>query len=91
MLVEKKIDVKTQVRRADLVLYDKAANPLLIAECKSFTKTINQPSINQIANYNLYYKCKYVLLTNGIKFFVYEINFNDNSISQLKSLSDITI
>jgi len=51
--------------RADLVLFDRKGQPLLLAECKAPSIPINRSVFEQIMKYNKLLKVPYLLLTNG--------------------------
>ena len=51
--------------RADLVLFDKKGQPLLLAECKAPSVPIDRSVFEQIMQYNQLLKVPYLLLTNG--------------------------
>jgi hypothetical protein len=52
--------------RADLILFDKKGQPLLLAECKAPSVPINRSVFEQIMRYNKLLKVPYLLLTNGM-------------------------
>ena len=51
--------------RADIVVFDKALNPLMFVECKASDVTIDGKVIEQCIRYNYVLKVKYILATNG--------------------------
>ena len=51
--------------RADLVLFDKKGKPLLLAECKAPSVSVDRSVFEQIMQYNHLLKVPYLLLTNG--------------------------
>ena len=51
--------------RADLVLFDKKGQPLLLAECKAPSVPVNRSVFEQIAQYNKLLNVPFLLLTNG--------------------------
>jgi hypothetical protein len=65
MSVERKLVLHGMTRRYDLVLFDKKATPLLLAECKGPTIPLNQDVLDQAARYNLELKVPYLFVTNG--------------------------
>jgi hypothetical protein len=60
--------------RADLVVFDKGANPVLIAECKAPDIAINNDVFRQILTYNIVLKVKYILVTNGNATFLAKVD-----------------
>ena len=53
--------------RADVVVYDRNMQPVLIAECKNPSVKIKQDVFDQIGLYNTVCKAPYLLVTNGLQ------------------------
>ena len=51
----------------------------LLVECKSFKLPINKKFFSQVSVYNKVYKSKYVMISNGLKHFVCEFDWNKES------------
>ena len=51
--------------RADIIVYDRSLNPLMIVECKKSDITLDQKVIDQTVTYNLILDVKYIVITNG--------------------------
>ena len=51
--------------RADIVVYDRKAAPLLIVECKAENVKIKQQTFMQIAGYNLTLQVPWLMISNG--------------------------
>lgn len=66
MAVEKSLRYNGLIRRADLVVYNSSAQPLLLAECKAPEVAMNQQVFDQVAMYNRVIGVEYVLITNGL-------------------------
>jgi hypothetical protein len=56
--------------RGDLVVFDRDAKPLLIAECKSPGVKISREIFDQILRYNIALRVKLLLVTNGTETFL---------------------
>lgn len=84
--VEKQFTVLGRGRRFDLVLYRKG-QPYTLFEFKSFNKKINDDTCFQAAQYNLELKVPYVVVSNGINHFAFEIEFDT---SQIKTMGDLS-
>ncbi len=69
MAVEKIVKVNGLSQRADIVVYDRAGSPWLIAECKAPSVKISQDTFLQAARYNFSLNVSYLLLTNGHEHF----------------------
>jgi len=51
--------------RADVIVFDRTLQPLMLVECKAPDVPINQMVVDQVIRYNLSLKVKYILITNG--------------------------
>jgi len=88
MKIEKGLKQRTGKKRTDIVVYNNKAVPVMIIECKSVNVNLSQNTINQAANYNIDLKAPYLLVSNGMKHFIFFIDFANNKITQLKSIPD---
>lgn len=77
--VEKAIVVLGMRRRYDLILHDRAGAPLMIAECKAPSVSIDQSVFDQVARYNISCRVPYLAVTNGIALYVCAIDFNSGT------------
>lgn len=55
------------VRRADILVYDKHARPVLIVECKAPQVKISPSVFDQIVTYNINFRLRYIVVTNGMQ------------------------
>lgn len=51
--------------RADLIVYDRKAQSVMVVECKRPEVRIDQAVIDQAVRYNMVLNVKYILVTNG--------------------------
>ena len=58
--------------RADIVVYDRSARPVMIVECKRPEVTLDQEVVDQALRYNNELDVKYIAITNGPKTFIFE-------------------
>jgi len=72
--IEKQIRVNNQLLRLDILFNDKSVKPLLLVECKAATVKITQAVADQIFTYNSQVNAPYLLLTNGLTHYFFEIN-----------------
>ncbi len=70
-------------KRADVLVYDKSGSPFLLVECKAPEVKITQDTFDQIARYNLIFKVKYLVVTNGLNHFCCIMDYTDNSYQYL--------
>ncbi len=67
--VEAGFRLNSMLRRADILVHDRAGQPVLIVECKAPEVKISQAVFDQVINYNFSYGVKYLVVTNGITHF----------------------
>ena len=66
-----------QAQRADVVVVDDAAEPLLVAECKAPGIPVGRQTLAQAVRYNSVLKARYVVLTNGLKHYCCELRVGE--------------
>lgn len=64
--VEHTIALNRLAKRADLVVHDRAAKPVLLVECKAPHVPMDQRVLEQVARYNLVFRVPYLFITNGL-------------------------
>ncbi|RZV66099.1 MAG: type I restriction enzyme HsdR N-terminal domain-containing protein [Flavobacteriaceae bacterium] len=84
--VEKELMVKGLRKRYDIVVFNPDGSIHLIVECKSFKKTINQDTFDQIARYNLTLDATYLMVTNGINHYYCQMNLEEQRYQFLKEI-----
>lgn len=77
-----------QPQRADVVVVDDRARPLLLAECKAPEIPIDRQTLAQAVRYNSVVGARYVVLTNGLKHYCCE--FIDGCYVQLSGFPDFS-
>lgn len=73
-------------KRSDIVVFDQEGKPFLLVECKAPEVKINQSVIEQASRYNLTLRCPFVVITNGLSTFCFEIDFENGTFLQMKDL-----
>lgn len=56
--------------RADILVYDRKAQPLVIVECKRPEVELTQDVLDQAIRYNMVLNVKYIIITNGAKTYI---------------------
>lgn len=56
--------------RADIIVYDRNARPLMIVECKREDVEITQEVLDQAIRYNMVLDVRYIMITNGKRVFM---------------------
>ncbi len=86
--VEAAFRLNSMLRRADILVHDRAGEPALIVECKAPEVKITQEVFDQIINYNFSYAVRYLVVTNGITHFAARIDPAGRSFSLLDHIPD---
>jgi len=73
-------------RRCDTVLYDEFLKPLVIIEYKAPEITVSQLVFDQIATYNMVLKVKYLIVSNGLKHYCCQIDYEHQKIQYIESI-----
>lgn len=66
------VSLNGQPQRADVVVVDDRAHPLLLAECKAPAVSIDERTLSQAVRYNSVLGARYVVLTNGLTHYCFE-------------------
>ena len=77
--VEMALKYNGMKRRSDVVVFGRDAKPLLLVECKAPEVKISPAVFEQIARYNMTFKVKYLIVTNGVNSYCSIINFEEQS------------
>ncbi|MEG1622161.1 MAG: type I restriction enzyme HsdR N-terminal domain-containing protein [Alistipes sp.] len=83
------VNLNGQPQRADVVIFDAEARPLLLAECKATTIAINQQTLAQAVRYNSVLQARFILLTNGLSHYCYE--FSAQGYQPMDHLPDLSL
>jgi hypothetical protein len=57
-------------KRVDILIYDRAGQPLLMVECKAPDIPLNDKVFDQIVIYNMEFKVPYIIVTNGMDHYI---------------------
>ncbi len=82
------IDLNGTTQRADIVVFDHSAQPLMLVECKAPEVAISDAVLAQAFRYNTVLGAHYVMLTNGRDHYVYQIGAN-NQYTPLSEFPDL--
>ncbi|MFI3286437.1 MAG: type I restriction enzyme HsdR N-terminal domain-containing protein [Rikenellaceae bacterium] len=67
------VKITGQAQRADIVVVDTHCKPLILVECKAANIEVNQEVYAQALRYNSVLAAPYIILTNGMKHFCFEL------------------
>ena len=72
--VERSFNILGKQRRFDLVIFDKTAKPVLLAEFKAPEVQVTQLTFDQIGHYNMELRVPYALVSNGSQHYCFIID-----------------
>ena len=75
-------------RRADVVVYNRQARAVLMAECKAPSVSLTQSAFDQIGRYNLKVRARYLLVTNGLVHYSCRVDFRAQSYTFLQDIPE---
>lgn len=73
-------------KRSDILVFDRENQPYLLVECKAESVAVNQETVEQASRYNQVFKAPYLCVTNGIKTYCFQIDFENNRFLQLNEV-----
>ena len=86
IVVEMGLKYNRLQKRADVLVYDKNGNPYLMVECKAPEVKITQDVFDQVARYNMNFKVKYLVITNGLNHFCCQMDYSNNNYHYLENI-----
>ncbi len=86
IVVEAGVKVNNNPQRADLIVFDRSGNAVLVAEFKAPEVKISQQAFDQIVRYNMQLKVKYLIVSNGLEHYCCSINYPENSYAFLPGI-----
>lgn len=87
--VEKVLSLHGMIRRTDIVVYNNKGAAQMIIECKAPDVKITQSVFDQASRYNLKFRVKYLLVTNGIESYCCEVSWEKESFRYLDCLPEM--
>ncbi len=70
-------------KRADIVVHGNDAKPLLLVECKGQEIRMDQKVFEQAARYNLVFRVRFLLVTNGLTHYCCRVDPNTGTVDFL--------
>jgi len=86
MFVEQSLTTPDILIRADIVLYNREGNPLMIVECKAPEIKITEKTFDQAATYNFSLKVSFFLITNGLNHYSCKLDYINKKYTFLKTI-----
>ena len=86
MVIEKSLHFNNMKKRCDILVYDATSNPLVMVECKAPEVKIKKEVFDQIAVYNLFFKVRYLMVSNGLEHYMCRVDFDKRKTEFLTSI-----
>jgi len=86
--LEKGIKVLGMHKRFDAVVSDKRGRPVVLIEFKSPDVKVSQPVFEQVARYNMQLKVRYLIVSNGLKHYCCEVEYEKKTFAFLENIPD---
>lgn len=86
--IEASFRLHSMLRRADILIHDRAGEPVMIVECKAQQVRITQEVFDQVINYNFNYGVRYLVVTNGTEHFAGKIDTEARTFALLDHIPD---
>lgn len=87
--VEKVLKINGLTKRYDIVVYKPDGGLFLLVECKAPQIDISQNTFDQIARYNMTLQSDYLMVTNGLKHYFCQMDYENNKYHFLKELPNL--
>ncbi len=55
--------------RSDIIVFDRSGQVFMLIECKSSELSLSDKVFEQASRYNIHYKARYLVITNGLQHF----------------------
>jgi hypothetical protein len=79
LAVETIVNVNNNPQRADLIVFGRQGNPVMVIEFKAPNVKITQQTFDQIARYNMCLNVKFVIVSNGLQHFCCRLDFENGN------------
>ncbi|MDX5421005.1 MAG: type I restriction enzyme HsdR N-terminal domain-containing protein [Hymenobacteraceae bacterium] len=84
--VERGLSYNRLQKRTDLCVYSAEGRPHLLVECKASYVPITQEVVKQVSVYNQTLRARYLVITNGIQHFCWEVDFEKKQFTPLQEI-----
>ncbi|HER09709.1 MAG TPA: type I restriction enzyme HsdR N-terminal domain-containing protein [Bacteroides sp.] len=86
ILTEHTLKLNRMVRRCDILVHRPAGTPAVLVECKSPAVKISRETFDQAARYNMVFRVRYLMVTNGLKHYCCHIDFEQRQVRYLDAI-----
>ena len=86
MMTEQTLHLNKTVKRCDILVHKPAGKPAVLIECKAPGINISGETFDQIARYNLVFRVKYLIVSNGLKHYCCYVDFQSKKVEFLDDI-----
>lgn len=86
MVSEYHLQLNELSKRCDLLVFNSKKEPVVLVECKAPNIKISQEVFDQVARYNVVFRVKHLMVTNGMKHFCCRLSFDNGTVEFLSSI-----
>ena len=86
LAIERGTTYNQLAKRTDLCVYGTNGQPVMLVECKAAQVPITAATIKQASAYNQKIRARYVVLTNGLEHYCWEVNFDQAQYTALHEI-----
>lgn len=83
---ERGLTYNTLAKRTDICVYDTDGQIQLLVECKASSVKITEATVRQATTYNQNIRAKYIILTNGLEHYCWQVDFEKRTTLPLPAI-----
>ena len=88
MAIETGLKINQNQFRADLLVYSRHGNPLMLVEFKAPSVKLAQQTFDQITRYNMTFQVPYLIVSNGMEHYCCVVDLEKKSYAFLKEIPE---
>jgi hypothetical protein len=88
MMTEVSMQLNKMIKRCDILVHKPAGKPAVLVECKAPEVKITRATFDQAARYNMVFRVKYLMVTNGLKHYCCYVDFEHQKVAFLDEIPD---
>jgi len=86
MMTEKSLTLNEMTRRCDILIHKPAGHPAVLVECKAPGVKVSRETFDQAARYNLVFRVRYLMVTNGMKHYCCSVDFKNRNVQFMDAI-----
>jgi hypothetical protein len=82
------LKLNEMTRRCDILVHKPAGSPAVLVECKAPEVRIHRETFDQAARYNMVFRVRYLMVTNGLKHYCCFIDFDAQRVRFMEEIPE---